>query len=1039
MKSQISRATFDPERHYSGVYLQQGRMILDADWNELTEIQKAALVAALRDAISGSLVTDGAVPGGAPRVGGLGLVNVASSGNPPDIRIRPGRLYVEGVPAGLAGAAPVPVAGQPDYPIQADYTAAKVRLYADVWERTVTALEEPALLDAALHGADTATRSQTMLQVKWCTWDATDPSRQTDPMDPAQNPAMGDAPLSLKLNLVDSAGDACDPCASQAKADERIGNYLFRVEVHDYVPQGQWLTLKWSRDNGAEACAVAAMPTGFNQGEWLWEFYDADTERLLGNHFAANPKKLRGLIKATCEAPTDADEPKTYVRQWDGAMRIRLSDGQLDPGFPNQDRGVELKPGAAASQAPGRVYFDAGALAVNLERLELALACKDRAFVPGDYWLAPVREAADASGDYVLEEAPPAGVRHHYLFLGEIGKDTKLVAADDAMRRRLAFPPLTDITARDVGFSDQCVGLYAGAKNVQDALDILCAISAEDIAYGLPSCAGSAGNTVRGLLKTAFDPDGDGKLTVRDALDTLLCKLDGGHLPYTVPACGSAASVAGGLGLAGPTSLGAVVDKLLCTFNAGHLPFDKDDDGLCSDLQSPSVTTVQDALRVLCDKSGGCAVTVTSPEQLGILLEQFAKSDKLSDLWLCLKAGNYALAQLPEIAGKRSLRISGEGPESARITYAGAKLAVEADEVILENLTLSFGTATGQLAIQAATARAAGCRFARTSGSADGPAMISVAGQGSATCDLAWRDNVLYAQIKTLVASAGKKWAAADAVGDAAVSEAILALGKAELLNDPNAYDAALGKAASLIAGMSKTARTSWKGKLGQTTGTTVRLARTSPGASMSDLLAGSKMNVAETAAALDDMVAQWFSYAPDWALRLENAKVGGVLAGNTVDGWLLLGNGVAGYRNPDAGIVASSLTGDNVKAGGSELRIEGNQLSAVKANLAAGTFDTARKLSKQVDGYARLFLVDNSIAEPRNTVVAASFVGQGNTWYRAAKEQAPAGSVIADRAAFVGNVLEGYADNVSLTCTLHADRRSTVGNVLIDLVVLAS
>ena len=51
MKTQISRDSFLPEQRYSGVYLQQGRMILDADWNELTDIQKAQLVNALRDAI----------------------------------------------------------------------------------------------------------------------------------------------------------------------------------------------------------------------------------------------------------------------------------------------------------------------------------------------------------------------------------------------------------------------------------------------------------------------------------------------------------------------------------------------------------------------------------------------------------------------------------------------------------------------------------------------------------------------------------------------------------------------------------------------------------------------------------------------------------------------------------------------------------------------------------------------------------------------------------------------------------------------------
>ena len=1042
MKSQISRDAYQPERHYSGVYLQQGRMILDADWNELTDIQKAALVAALRDAVSGTLAGGGAVPGGAPRVGGLGLVDVAAAGDPPDIRIRPGALYVEGVPARLDAAAPVEVTKQADYPIQADYPAQSLHLYADVWERTVTALNgtapDPAdpdkrlrpspLMDAALHGADTATRSQTLLQVKWC-------ADSLDPLDPAVNPAIGDALLTLKLNLVSSGGDKCDPCASQVKADERLGNYLFRVEVHDYDRTGHWLTLKWSRDNGAEACAVAAMPDGFGQGEWLWEWFDDATERLLGNHFAANPKKLRGLIKATCTTPTGADEPKDYVRQWDGAIRINLDTGNLAPaaGFPSQDRGVPLQKGPVASPAPGRVDFSAGVLRINLEHLELTLATQGRAFVPGDYWLAPVREAKDASGDTVLAAAPPRGVRHHYLFLGAIAINRKLVVQDDAYRRRMSFPPLTDLTARDVGFSDHCAGLYAGARNVQEALDNLCAIDAADIAYPLPGCAG---NTVRERLKPHLDPDGDNKLTVKIALDTLLCQLNAGALPYTVPACVTPASVGGRLGLSAgaATPLAPVVDKLLCEFTAADLPIDKTDTALCSDLQSPAVATVQDALRALCLKSGGCAVTVSTPEHLGLLLDQFAKDKEVLDLWLCLKAGTYPLGDLPAIAGKRSLRLSGEGPESVRITFAGTRLAVDADEVILENLALSFTTGNGQLAIRAQESRTTGCHFDRTSSIANNPAMISVAGRGSGACRLHWRGNNLYAQVKTKSGTNGANWAGVDVVGNAAVSDALLALDKPELLGNKVAYDKALMEVAKQIVVLPKDTRTQWQAKLAQSP-TAAPARAPKPGTTtMAMVLGADKANVSEVMVALEDLVAQWILYESDWALRLETEKTGGLLAGNVIDGWLLLANGHENYRSPDAGIDRTTLTIPVVKAGGEELRIEDNRLAAIKANLQPGSINADHALIKQAAGYARLFLTGNSLSEPRNAVVAASFVGQGNTWYRSPGEDGPMGSVIAMRATFTGNLLEGYGDNANLTGTVREGLLASMGNVLIDL-----
>ena len=35
----ITRSSFDPDRHYSSVRMQQGRVQLDADWNEQLDIQ----------------------------------------------------------------------------------------------------------------------------------------------------------------------------------------------------------------------------------------------------------------------------------------------------------------------------------------------------------------------------------------------------------------------------------------------------------------------------------------------------------------------------------------------------------------------------------------------------------------------------------------------------------------------------------------------------------------------------------------------------------------------------------------------------------------------------------------------------------------------------------------------------------------------------------------------------------------------------------------------------------------------------------------
>ena len=38
MKGDFTRMTFDPKKHYNGVLMQQGRVQLDADWNEQADI-----------------------------------------------------------------------------------------------------------------------------------------------------------------------------------------------------------------------------------------------------------------------------------------------------------------------------------------------------------------------------------------------------------------------------------------------------------------------------------------------------------------------------------------------------------------------------------------------------------------------------------------------------------------------------------------------------------------------------------------------------------------------------------------------------------------------------------------------------------------------------------------------------------------------------------------------------------------------------------------------------------------------------------------
>ena len=59
MKGDFSRQTFRPGKHYSGVLMQQGRVQMDADWNEQQAINRHRVETAEPDVIG---------PSGAPKV-----------------------------------------------------------------------------------------------------------------------------------------------------------------------------------------------------------------------------------------------------------------------------------------------------------------------------------------------------------------------------------------------------------------------------------------------------------------------------------------------------------------------------------------------------------------------------------------------------------------------------------------------------------------------------------------------------------------------------------------------------------------------------------------------------------------------------------------------------------------------------------------------------------------------------------------------------------------------------------------------------------
>ncbi|PTL79528.1 DUF6519 domain-containing protein [Vitiosangium sp. GDMCC 1.1324] len=209
MTSDYSRSTFNPRKHYSGVRMQQGRVQLDADWNEQVDIAAHQLRQRTKDLLG---------PNGAP-VDEAGFALEVVEGR---LHIGAGRYYVNGVLC--ENEARVALDAQPDDPGQPQPEEPGVYLaLLDLWERTLGANEDPSIREVALGGPDTAVRTKTVWQVRTLRVDG-DPDA----------PDRGREDRAWKHYLSRHAhGGGLKAWREKDEATELPGNQLYRVEVHD--------------------------------------------------------------------------------------------------------------------------------------------------------------------------------------------------------------------------------------------------------------------------------------------------------------------------------------------------------------------------------------------------------------------------------------------------------------------------------------------------------------------------------------------------------------------------------------------------------------------------------------------------------------------------------------------------------------------------------------------------------------------------------------------------------------------------------------
>lgn len=440
MKGDFSRSTFRATKRYASVRMQQGRVQMDADWNEAMDIIAHRANTGTRDIIGqcgaprdqaafGLLLVDSQIPNGVEASLSRKPSELVTRG---DFLLSPGRFYLDGIM--VENERYTTYLEQPDCVGLSPLDDAKDYLiYLDVWHQHLTALEDPAIREIALGGPDTATRTRTVWQVRAL------PVKETNSDYPSEwNDLIMAERGKLSARAQSTPPTTQDPCLAPAGAGyRRLENQLYRVEIHKTgLPGNNGATFKWSRDNGSIA-AYARKVTGqpkriqaetpgrdpallFEPGQWVeltaWE-HELRAEPIPG--FLSRIDRVDGN-EITLEENVPADLPGTAegfrIRRWDsaGALPVTIPSGD---GFLPLEGGVEVR-------------FQAG-----------------KTYRTGDYWLIPARTVAPYVEWPLTGKTPvamePHGVQHHYCQLAFIrridGKTPTIRLIRDC---RILFPPL---------------------------------------------------------------------------------------------------------------------------------------------------------------------------------------------------------------------------------------------------------------------------------------------------------------------------------------------------------------------------------------------------------------------------------------------------------------------------------------------------------------------------------------------------------------------------------------------------------------------
>jgi len=475
MYGDFSRWTHDAAHRYRRVLQQQGRILLDADWN--------ALNALLLDEIQG-LASDVIGAHGGP-AGNCGFRVVPKPGDlavgdPDKDRLQ---AFANTLPApGLARKDEFFLTGghywvdgllcvlptdttyrqQPDWPPFADsenrepldVTAGGFLISIQVWERHQTDHDAALIREVALLGPDTCTRTKIVWQVRAEPMDLDAVFGAATPLD-RLNAAIELAdiwlaehsypsrpmrrPLSPPPKLprpplfrawVSDGPSIDDPCILPADARFRgRENQLYRFEIHnggtDEAAELSKVTFKVSRDNGSVTFPLITLNGATATVEHLGRdrrsgLSDGDIVEILDDMFI-----LHGDPGVLARVQSIDSDENTIMLEYSAGVSPPVYDATSasKPFLRRWDHKGDMKKNNGALSVAAAISdqgfpIEAGILAQFVQ----VAGDPPMRYRTGDYWLVPARTATGnvewpsemIGGKQAPMALPPAGIRRHY-------------------------------------------------------------------------------------------------------------------------------------------------------------------------------------------------------------------------------------------------------------------------------------------------------------------------------------------------------------------------------------------------------------------------------------------------------------------------------------------------------------------------------------------------------------------------------------------------------------------------------------------------